>query len=153
MSLNQTSTNNLDPQPNLVADWLSRFTSIPQADQTRENNDMESIFNLLTPDGPCDASKMTAIVNPEDSIVFIGLDNKGEHFMLPQQSLLLTSLTTSPHPKRPQESTKKSRPTKPTSPAKQRTTQEARSQGMRSSTPRTTLPTTPRSEQPPLQPM
>ena len=67
---------------NLSADWLTRFSDIPQSDQANENDQMESIFSLLSNDDSIDEYRMAAIVNPEETTIFLGLDNDGENFIL-----------------------------------------------------------------------
>jgi hypothetical protein len=44
-------------------DWSSRFMAIPQTDQTKENEQMAEIINLVPTNDPCDKSKMTALIN------------------------------------------------------------------------------------------
>jgi hypothetical protein len=63
-------------------DWSSRFMAIPQMDQTKENEQMAEILNLIPTDDPCDESKMSALVNNEDTAIFLGLDASGKSILL-----------------------------------------------------------------------
>jgi hypothetical protein len=64
-------------------DWSSRFMAIPQTDQTKENEQMDEIINLIPTDDPCDESKMTALINNKETTIFLGLDAaSGESILL-----------------------------------------------------------------------
>jgi hypothetical protein len=63
-------------------DWISRFSAIPQADQAQENEQMADIIALLPVDASCDEAKMAALINPEETTIFVGLDPSGESILL-----------------------------------------------------------------------
>jgi hypothetical protein len=82
MILNGTATN---LNPNFARghdDWASRFQAVPQIDQDEENEQMEDIVNLLSSIKSCSEAQAAALVNNEETIVFIGLDASKENFFL-----------------------------------------------------------------------
>jgi hypothetical protein len=55
----------------------------PQMDQTKENEQVAEIINLIPTDDPCDESKMAAlIINEEETTIFLGLNASGESILL-----------------------------------------------------------------------
>jgi hypothetical protein len=64
------------------SDWTSRFKAVPQADQTQENEQMTEIISLLPTDAACDESKMAALINNEETTIFLGLDDSYESLIL-----------------------------------------------------------------------
>jgi hypothetical protein len=79
MILDNNAINSVDPNLALGhKDWISRFTAIPQADQAKENEQMADILGLLPTDNSCDESKMVALINNEETTIFLGLDSSGK---------------------------------------------------------------------------